>query len=47
MGRQSLKYAFGLIAIYLLANRASNGGTLITNGANGVATITKAFQGRQ
>ncbi|MEV4557788.1 hypothetical protein AB0K51_12400 [Kitasatospora sp. NPDC049285] len=36
----------GLIALYLALNYASGGGTLIREGAAGLSSVTKTFQGR-
>lgn len=46
MGKQALKYGATLIGIYLGVAYASGAGTLISNGANGAATITRTLQGR-
>lgn len=42
----TLKYAGGLIALYLLVRYAPNAGNLLTVGANGVSSVVKTFQGR-
>lgn len=39
-------YTVGLIALYLCVANASGTGSLISNGAQGFATITKTLQGR-
>jgi len=44
--RIALKYGAGLIALYLGLYYATNAGTLLTNGAQGVEGITKTFQAR-
>jgi hypothetical protein len=44
--RVALKYGAALIAIYLIVYNGSNSGVVLNDGANGVATVTKALQGR-
>jgi hypothetical protein len=44
--KQYGKYFAGLIALYIIVANGSNAGTVFTNGANGVGTITKNLQGR-
>lgn len=46
MGKKALGYAAGLIATYLVVYYATNAGNVVTAGANGGATLVKAFQGR-
>jgi hypothetical protein len=46
MIKQAMKYGFGAITLYLLVANASGTGTLFSSGANGIATVTKTFQGR-
>jgi hypothetical protein len=44
--RQGLTYSGWLIALYLGVFYATNAGSLLIAGANGSATIIKAFQQR-
>lgn len=44
--KQYGKYAFSLIALYIVVANGSNFGTAFTSGAQGVATVTKTLQGR-
>lgn len=46
MGKKSLTYGTGLIALYLAVRYASGAGTVLSSGARGGATIIKTFQGR-
>jgi hypothetical protein len=46
MLRKALAYGAGLIAVYLVAVKATNAGSLVSTGAKGAATVVKAFQGR-
>lgn len=46
MFRQGLKYGAGLIALYVAVYYGSNAGKLVREGANGGATLIKAFQGK-
>jgi len=39
-------YGVGLIALYIAVANASNTGTVISSGAQGVAAVTKTLQGR-
>lgn len=44
--KQYGKYFAGLIALYLVVANGTNAGKAFTDGASGVATVTKALQGR-
>lgn len=46
MGKQSLRYGVGLIALYLLVANASGTGTLFDAGSRGIVNVTKGFQAR-
>lgn len=46
MGKKILVYGAGLIALYLLVEHASGGGTLLSSGSSGSVSIIKALQGR-
>jgi len=46
MLKQLAKYGAGLIALYLVVINGSNFGTVLTNGANGISTVSKTLQGR-
>ena len=46
MVRTTIKYAAILTGLYLVTYRATEAGSLVTNGANGIATIEKTLQGR-
>lgn len=46
MLKKGLGYTVALIALYLGVNNAANAGKLMTDGANGFATVTKTLQGR-
>jgi hypothetical protein len=39
-------YGVGLIALYLVVQNASGTGSVITQGAAGLSTVTKTLQGR-
>jgi hypothetical protein len=43
---KALKYGFGAIALYLVVANGGKAAQVIGAGANGTATVTKAFQGR-
>jgi len=44
--KQYGKYAFGLIALYIVVAHGSDFGTAFTAGANGLSGVTKTLQGR-
>lgn len=44
--KQYLRYGTGLVALYIVIANGSNFGTVISKGAEGVATVTKTLQGR-
>lgn len=46
MLKKGMGYTVGLIALYLVVNNATNSGKVMTDGANGFATVTKTLQGR-
>lgn len=46
MVKQGMKYGVGLIALYLLVANASGAGSVFSNGAAGISTVTKTLQGR-
>jgi hypothetical protein len=46
MIRKLAGYGVGLIALYIVVANASNSGTVITSGAQGLSTVTKTLQGR-
>ncbi len=46
MFKTGLKYAGGLIALYLGVYYATGSGTLIDKGSAGAVNLVKAFQGR-
>lgn len=46
MGRKLMTYGAGLIALYLGVRYATGAGQLVSAGANGAVSVTKAFQGR-
>ena len=41
-----MKYTAVLVALYLAVTHASGAGTVLTQGANGLATVDKTLQGR-
>jgi hypothetical protein len=47
MLKKGLGYTTGLIALYLVVANSSGAGKVITDGANGFATVTKSLQGRK
>lgn len=44
--KQYGKYAFSLIALYIVVANGTNFGTAFSAGAQGVSTVTKTLQGR-
>lgn len=46
MGPKFLKYAGGLIALYLLVAHATGSGRVLDSGTRGASNLVKAFQGR-
>ena len=46
MTRTILHYATALTALYLALYYGTNAGTLIKDGASGISTVEKTFQGR-
>ena len=46
MGRQYLKYSATLVGLYIVVTKASGFGTVMSRGAEGVATVTRTLQGR-
>lgn len=46
MGKKTLTYSAGLIALYLGVRYATGAGTVLKAGATGGSTIIKTFQGR-
>lgn len=47
MLKKSMGYFTGLVALYLVVANASGSGKVMTDGANGFATVTKTLQGRK
>jgi hypothetical protein len=41
-----MRYSAVLIALYLVVTHASGAGTVLTQGANGLATVDKTLQAR-
>lgn len=41
-----MKYAAGLIVLYLVVENYTGFGSAVTKGASGAATVVKALQGR-
>lgn len=46
MSRTLVHYAASLTALYLVLYWGTNAGALIKNGAAGISTVEKTFQGR-
>lgn len=46
MLRKGMGYTVGLIALFIVVNRSTDSGRVMTDGANGFATVTKTLQGR-
>jgi hypothetical protein len=46
MGRTFLKYATGMISLYLLVAYASGSGRVISAASTGATNLVKGFQGR-
>lgn len=46
MFKKVATYVGGLIALYLVVEHATGTGQIMTNGANGSATVIKTLQGR-
>lgn len=46
MLKKGLGYFTALVALYIGVQTTSNTGKVITDGANGFATVTKTLQGR-
>jgi hypothetical protein len=46
MGKHALKYAGGLIALYIVVANGSGFGTAISAGARGASDLTRSLQGR-
>lgn len=46
MGKQSLKYFGGLIALYVVVANGSGFGSAFSAGARGVSDVTRTLQGR-
>ena len=46
MLKKGLGYTFGAIALFIVVNNYTGSGKVITDGANGFATVTKTLQGR-
>lgn len=46
MGKTGLKYAAGLIGLYLAVYYATGSGQLVNYGQAGAVNLVKAFQGR-
>lgn len=44
--KTALKYGGGLIALYLVVANGTKAGTAMKDGASGIGSIVKAFQGR-
>jgi len=46
MIKKGMGYFVGLVGLYLVVNNYTGSGKVITDGANGFATITHSLQGR-
>lgn len=46
MSRTIFHYAASLTALYLILYYGTNAGNLVKNGASGISTVEKTFQGR-
>ena len=46
MLKKGMGYFVGLVGLFIVVNNYTGSGKVITDGANGFATVTKTLQGR-